>query len=36
LSARADDKAFRVDRTDTGDCAELVTDRNELAAIRHK
>jgi hypothetical protein len=36
LSAGADDKAFRVDRTDTGDCAELVTDRNELAAIRHK
>ena len=36
LSAGADDKVFRVDRTDTGDCAELVTDRKELAAIRHK
>lgn len=36
LSAGADDKIFRVDRTDTGDCAELVTDRKELAAIRHR
>ena len=36
LSAGADDKIFRVDRTHTGDCAELVTDRKELAAIRHK
>ena len=36
LSAGADDKIFRVDRTDTRDCAELVTDRKELAALRHK
>ncbi len=36
LSAGADDKVFRVDRTETSDCAELVTDRKELAAIRHK
>ena len=36
LLAGADDKIFRVDRTDTADCAGLVTDRKELAAIRHK
>ena len=36
LVAGADDKIFRVDRTDTADCAGLVTDRKELAAIRHK
>jgi len=34
--AGADDKIFRLDRTDTGECASLVTDRKELAAIRHK
>jgi hypothetical protein len=34
--AGADDKIFRVDRADSGECAELVTDREELAALRHK
>ena len=36
LVAGADDKIFRVDRTELRECAELVTDRKELAAIRHK
>ena len=36
LTAGADDKIFRLDRTDARDCASLVTDRKELAAIRHK
>jgi len=36
LVAGADDKIFRLDRTDTHECASLVTDRKELAAIRHK
>lgn len=36
LLAGADDRIFRLDRTDTRDCAALVTDRKELAAIRHK
>lgn len=36
LVAGADDKIFRLDRTTTTDCASLVTDRKELAAIRHK
>jgi hypothetical protein len=36
LLAGADDKVFRVDRADVGECAELVTDRKELAALRHK
>ena len=36
LLAGADDKIFRVDRADLRECAELVTDRKELAAIRHK
>ena len=36
LVAGADDKIFRVDRTDLRECAELVTDRKELAALRHK
>jgi hypothetical protein len=36
LVAGADDRIFRVDRTDVRECAELVTDRKELAAIRHK
>jgi hypothetical protein len=35
LVAGADDKIFRVDRADAEECAELVTDRPELAAIRH-
>jgi hypothetical protein len=36
LLAGADDKMFRVDRADVSECAELVTDRKELAALRHK
>jgi hypothetical protein len=36
LLAGADDKIFRLDRTDSRDCAALVTDRKELAAIRHR
>jgi len=36
LSAGADDKVFRVDRTDMSECAELVTDREEFAALSHK
>ncbi len=36
LVAGADDKIFRLDRADTRECAGLVTDRKELAAIRHK
>jgi hypothetical protein len=36
LLAGADDKIFRLDRADVRECAELVTDRQELAALRHK
>ena len=36
LVAGADDKIFRVDRSDLHECSELVTDRKELAALRHK
>ncbi len=36
LVAGADDKIFRLDRTDNRECASLVTDRKELAALRHK
>jgi hypothetical protein len=36
LVAGADDKIFRVDRAELRECAELVTDRKELAALRHK
>ena len=36
LIAGADDGIFRLDRIDTSECASLVTDRRELAAIRHK
>jgi hypothetical protein len=36
LVAGADDRIFRLDRIDTRECASLVTDRKELAAIRHK
>jgi hypothetical protein len=36
LVAGADDRVFRLDRIDTRECASLVTDRKELAAIRHK
>jgi hypothetical protein len=36
LVAGADDKIFRLDRTTLKDCESLVTDRKELAAMRHK
>lgn len=36
LVAGADDGIFRLDRTDNRECASLVTDRKELAALRHK
>jgi len=36
LVAGADDKTFRLDRTALKDCESLVTDRKELAAMRHK
>ncbi|QOZ71556.1 hypothetical protein [Bradyrhizobium arachidis] len=36
LEAGADDGIFPLDRTDTSECASLVTDRKELAALRHK
>ena len=36
LVAGTDDSIFRLDRTKTSECASLVTDRKELAAIRHK
>ena len=34
LVAGADDKVFRLDRVDTRECASLVTDRKELAALK--
>lgn len=36
LVAGSDDGIFRLDRADNGECAALVTDRKELAALRHK
>ena len=36
LVAGADDRIFRVDRSDLHECSELVTDCEELAALRHK
>jgi hypothetical protein len=36
LLAGADDRIFRVDRTGLRECAELVTDRQELATLRQK
>jgi hypothetical protein len=36
LVGGADDKIFRVDRSDLHKCSELVTDRKELAALRRK
>jgi len=36
LEAGADDKVFRLDRTSVSDCAALVADRKELAAMRRK
>ena len=35
LVAGSDDGIFRLDRTDNSECAALVTDRKELAALRH-
>lgn len=34
LEAGADDKTFRLDRADLSECAELVTDRKELLALK--
>jgi hypothetical protein len=36
LQGGADDKMFRLDRTGLNECAPLVADRKELAAMRHK
>ena len=36
LNAGADDKMFRLDRTNVNDCASLAMNRKELAAMRHK
>lgn len=36
LVAGDDDKIFRLDRTAANECASLVTDRKELAALRRK
>lgn len=36
LVGGADDKVFRLDRADAGECAALVTDRKELAELRRK
>ena len=36
LVAGADDKIFRLDRVNGRECASLVTDRKELAALRRK
>jgi hypothetical protein len=36
LEGGADDKVFRLDRTNVSDCAALVADRKELAAMRRK
>ena len=36
LVAGADDAIFRLDRAPNRECASLVTDRKELAALRHK
>jgi hypothetical protein len=36
LVAGQDDKVFRLERADIAECKSLITDRKELAAIRHK
>lgn len=36
LVAGSDDGIFRLDRADNSECAALVTDRKELAALRHR
>ena len=36
LKGGADDKVLRLDRTSLNECTALVSDRKELAAMRHK
>ncbi|QPF83427.1 hypothetical protein IC762_27515 [Bradyrhizobium genosp. L] len=36
LVGSGDDKVFRVDRVDVKECAELMTDRAEVAAVTHE
>jgi hypothetical protein len=36
LQGGADDKVFRLDRTNLSECTPFVADRKELAAMRHK
>jgi hypothetical protein len=36
LEGGADDKVFRLDRVDNSECAELLTDHKEVAALQHK
>jgi hypothetical protein len=36
LVSGQDDKVFRLERADIAECKSLITDRKELAAIRHK
>jgi hypothetical protein len=36
LQAGADDKIFRLDRTNLKECESLITEREELVAMRHK
>ena len=36
LEVGADDRVFRLDRVDAAECAALVTDHEEQAALRHK
>jgi hypothetical protein len=36
LPGGADDRLFRLDRARLDDCKSLVTDREELATLRHK
>jgi len=36
LRGGADDRIFRLDRVDAEECASLIADRKELAALRHK
>jgi hypothetical protein len=36
LTGGADDKVFRLDRANLNECTSLVTNRKELAAMRHK
>jgi hypothetical protein len=36
LDGGVDDKVFRVDRVDNGECAELLTDHKELASLQRK